>query len=70
MPEDTICTENLLIPALGAGIDFTRERLEYPPEYFVQYLKLCSPLVIQPLLRNIAVIEWNWWEIDHYDGVH
>jgi hypothetical protein len=45
------------------------ERLEYPPDYFVQHLLVCLPLLIEPLLRNITVLDWNWQESDHYDGV-
>jgi len=33
MPEVAICTENVVIPALSAGIVIKGERLEYPPEY-------------------------------------
>jgi len=35
MPEVAICRENVVIPALGAGIILTGERPEYLPEYFV-----------------------------------
>jgi hypothetical protein len=59
MPEVAICTENVVIPALGAGIEFNSERLEYPPQYFVQHLTICMPLLIQLLLRYIAVLDWN-----------
>jgi hypothetical protein len=48
---------NVEIPALGAGIELKGERLEYPPEYFVQHLTVCLPQLIQPLLRNIAVFD-------------
>jgi hypothetical protein len=30
-PEVAICTENIVIPALRAGIVLKGERLEYPP---------------------------------------
>jgi hypothetical protein len=35
MLEVAICPENVVIPALGAGIEFKDERLESPLEYFV-----------------------------------
>jgi hypothetical protein len=38
MPEVAISTENVVILALGAGIVFKGERLEYPPEYLIQHL--------------------------------
>jgi len=69
MPEVAICTENVVIPALGTGILFKGERLEYPPEYLVQHLSVCMPLLINPLLRNIAVLDRNRQESDHYDAV-
>jgi hypothetical protein len=59
MPEVAICTENVVIPTLSDGIEFKGERLEYPPEYFVQHLTVCLPLLIQPFLRNIAVLDLN-----------
>jgi len=49
-----ICTENIVIPALGARTMFIGERVEYPPEYLIQHLSVCLPLLIQPLLRIIA----------------
>jgi len=66
----TICTENVVIPTLGAGILYKGERLEYPLEYFFQHLSVCLPLLIQPLLMNIVVLDWNEQESDHYDSVH
>jgi len=69
MPEVGICTENIVLPALGAGILFQGERLEYPPEYFVQHLSVCLQLFIQLLPRNSAVFDRNWHESDHYDAV-
>jgi hypothetical protein len=48
---------------------FKGERLEFPPEYFVQHLSVCLPLLILPLLKNIAVLDRNQQESDHYDGV-
>jgi len=45
------------------------ERLEYLPEYFVQHLSDCLPLLIQPLLSNIVVPDWNRQESEHYDAV-
>jgi hypothetical protein len=70
MSEVAICTENVVIPALGAGIVFKSERLEYPPEYFVKHLSVCLPLLIKPLRRNIAVLDWNRQKSDHYYAVH
>jgi hypothetical protein len=64
-PEVDICTENIVIPALGAGIFIKGEWVEYPPEYFVQHLLVCLPLLIQPIHRNIAVLDRNWKESDH-----
>jgi hypothetical protein len=58
-PEVAICTENFVIPALGARIEFKGERLEYPPEYFIQHLTVCLALLIQRFLRNIAVLNWD-----------
>jgi hypothetical protein len=46
MPEVAIWTENLIIPALGAGFEYIGEMLEYPPQYFIPHLKLCLPLLI------------------------
>jgi hypothetical protein len=34
-PEVAICTENVVIPAISAGIVFKGERVEYWPEYLV-----------------------------------
>jgi len=59
MPEVAICTENILIPALGARGLCEGEWLEYTPEYFFQHLSVCMPLLIQHLLRKIAVVGWN-----------
>jgi len=69
MPEVAIGTENVVIPTLGAWILFKGERLEYPAEYFVQHFSVCLPLLIQLLLGNIVVLDWNWQERDHYDAV-
>jgi hypothetical protein len=40
MPYVAIWTENGVIPALSVGILFKGERLEYPPEYFIQHLSV------------------------------
>ena len=64
-----MCTENVVIPTLGAGILFRCEGVEYPPEYLVQHLSGCLPLLIQPDPRNIAVLDQNRQECDHYDDV-
>jgi hypothetical protein len=69
MPEVAICTENVVIPALGVGILVKGERLEYPPQYFLQHLSVCLLLLIQQLLRNIAVLDRNQQVIDYYEGV-
>jgi hypothetical protein len=69
MPEVAICTENIVIPALGVGIVFKGERLEHPPEYFVQHLSDCMPLLIQPLLRNLAGPDRNRQASNHHDTV-
>jgi len=58
--EVAICTGNIVIPALGAGILFKAQWLEYTPAYFIQHLSVCLPLPIQSLLRNIVDIDWNW----------
>jgi hypothetical protein len=59
MPEVTIYTDNVVIPALGIGILFNGGRLEYLPQYFVQHLSVCLPLLIHPFLRNIMVLDGN-----------
>jgi hypothetical protein len=69
MPEVAICTENVVIPALGVGNVLKGERLEFPQEYFVQPLTVCLLLLIQPLLRNIVVLDWNGQESDYHDAV-
>ena len=69
MSEVAICIANVVIPPLSAGIQCKSERLEHPAEYFIQHLSGCLPLLIQLLQRNIAVLHWNWQEIDHYDAV-
>jgi hypothetical protein len=58
-PEVAICTENIVIPTPGAGILFKGDLLERLPEYFIQHLSVCLLLLIQPLLRNIVVLDWN-----------
>jgi hypothetical protein len=44
--------------------------LEYSPQYFVRHLSVCLLLLIQLLLRNIAVLNCNRQESDQYDDVH
>jgi len=61
--------EICIIPALGAGIVFRGGRLEPLREYLIQHLSVCLPSLIQPHLRNIAVLDWNRQESDHYDTV-
>jgi len=43
--------------------------LEYAPEYFVQHLSVCVPLLIQPSLMKIAVLGWFRQEREHDDSV-
>jgi hypothetical protein len=38
---------------------FKGEWLEQPPQYFVQHLLVCLLLVIQLLLMNTAVPDWE-----------
>lgn len=59
----------MAITALGAGIVFKGEKLECPLEYLVEHRSLYFPLLIQPLLGNIAVPDRNRQDSDHYDGV-
>jgi hypothetical protein len=68
-PEVAICTENIVMPALGPGMLFKGDRLRYPLESFVQHFLVCLPLLIQPLLRNIAVYDRNRQKSGHYDAV-
>jgi len=68
-PEVAICTENVVISALSAGILFHGERLEYPLEYFIQHLSVCLLLLIQPVLRINAFLDCNRQESDHHDAV-
>ena len=60
MPKVDISTENVVIPSPCAGILMKGEWVKLQPEYFVQHLPISSQLLIQPLLRNIAVRDWNW----------
>jgi hypothetical protein len=69
MPDVAICTENVVLPALGTGILFKDERLEDLPEYLVQHLSVCMPLLIKPLLRKIADLDRNQQDSDHHDPV-
>jgi len=69
MPEVAISTENIVIPTLGARIMIQGDRLEYQQKYLAQYLSVCLRLIIQLLLRNIAVLDWNHQDSDHYDAV-
>jgi hypothetical protein len=67
-PEVAIWTENVVIPTLGGGILFKAEWVVYLTEYFIQQLLVCLPLLIQPFLKNIAVVDQNQQESDHYDA--
>jgi hypothetical protein len=69
MPEDAICTENIVISALGTGIESRGARWEYPPEYFVQHLTVCLPLLFPAHLKHIVVYYLNRLESDHYNGM-
>jgi hypothetical protein len=69
MPEVTIYAENVVIPALGPGILIKGGRLEYRLEYLVQHLFVFMPMLVQPHGRNIAVLDRNRQESDHYDAV-
>jgi hypothetical protein len=59
MPKVAICTENVVIPAPGAGIVLKGERLVYAQAYFFQHLSVGFPQVMPPLPRNIAALDWN-----------
>jgi len=61
--------KNVVLPPPGTGIVCTGEWLESTLEYFVEHLSVCLPLLIQPLLRNFLVLDWNRYEGDHYDAV-
>jgi len=65
-----MCTENVVIPALGAGILCKGESVEYPPEYLVKHLSVCVLWLILPFLRNIAVHDQNRHEREYYDAVY
>jgi len=57
------------MPALGGGILFKGERLDYQAEYFVQHLPVWLPLLVQQLVKNIPVVDWTPQESEHYNGV-
>jgi hypothetical protein len=57
MPEVTICTVLVVMPTLGGGIVFKRERLDYPAEYRIEHLLVCFALLIQPLLGNMPILD-------------
>jgi hypothetical protein len=69
MPEVTICTENVVIPALGAAILFKCERMENLIEFFVWHLPVCLLLLIEPHLRYIAGVACNRQESEYDAGV-
>lgn len=56
-PVVAICTENVVLPTLSAGIVFNGERLEYQPVYIFQHLSICILLLMQAILRNIVVVD-------------
>jgi hypothetical protein len=66
MPEVAIRTGNFVMSVLSAAILFKCQRLEYLPEYLVQHLSRCYPLLIRLLLRNSPVLKWSQQEFDHY----
>jgi len=70
MPEVAICTDNVVLLTMDARILLKGEWLECLPQYFNQHLSVCVLLLIQPLLTNIAVLEWNLQQSNHYDGIH
>jgi hypothetical protein len=70
MPEVPICTGNAAIPALGVRSLFEGERMKFQLEYLFQHLLVCMSLLIQPLLRNIAVRASNGPASNHYNAVH
>jgi hypothetical protein len=69
MPEDPIYSENTIIPTSGTRILCHSKRLEYSLEQFIQHLSVCLLLFIQPLQTNVAVLDWNPQESDHYNAV-
>jgi hypothetical protein len=69
MPEVAICSDNIVLLALSQGILFKDEWLEYPPEFFIQHLSGCLPLLVPLLQRNIPVLDWNRKGSDHYEAV-
>jgi hypothetical protein len=68
-PEVAISTEKVVISALGTGILYKEDMLEYLCEYFFHHLSVCLPLLIQPALRNIAVLDSKRQHSDDYDAV-
>jgi hypothetical protein len=70
MPGVAIYTENVVISTVGTGIVFKCERLEYPMECSIQYHYISLPLHIQPVLRNIVILDRNRQESDHSKAVH
>jgi hypothetical protein len=70
MPEVTICTENIVISALGNWILFKCGRLGSQLVYFVQHLSVSLLLLIQPVLTNIVHFDCNQQESDDYDAVY
>jgi hypothetical protein len=60
MPEVAICTENVVTPAVGAGILSKSERQEYSAEYFFQHLAVFLLLLISTLRSTIHVFDLNW----------
>jgi hypothetical protein len=69
MPEVANCPDNIVIPGLGTGTLFTGEWLEFLLADHIQHIVVCLPLLIQPLLRNIAVPDRNRQESDRDDEV-
>jgi len=69
MLEVAICTEKVVLPALGDGILFKVQRVKLPLEYLVQHLSVCLPLLIQPLQGNIDVRDRNQRGSNLYDAV-
>jgi hypothetical protein len=69
-PENSISAEMFVLPTLGAGILSNGEKLAYLPEHCVQQLSVCLPLLIQPLVRKIAVLDCDWQQREYLNDVH
>jgi hypothetical protein len=52
MPKVAICTANIVIPDIGAGILSKNEQVDYKPENFVQHLSVNLPEAMELSVRN------------------